>query len=42
MGLAKDFTGNYQSGLLTLAIPAIAGAAVVLFMRSQAIRTGKE
>jgi ACS family tartrate transporter-like MFS transporter len=41
MGLAKDFTGNYQSGLLTLAIPAIAGAAVVLFMRSQAIRTGK-
>jgi ACS family tartrate transporter-like MFS transporter len=42
MGLAKDFTGNYQSGLLTLAIPAIAGAAVVLFMRSQAIRTAKE
>jgi ACS family tartrate transporter-like MFS transporter len=42
MGRAKDFTGNYQSGLLTLAIPAIAGAAIVLVMRSQAIRTGKE
>src|ERR1700693_559119 len=38
MGLAKDFTGNYQSGLLTLAVPAIAGAAIVLYMRHQAIR----
>ena len=33
MGRAKDFTGNYQSGLLTLAIPAIAGAVIVLVMR---------
>ena len=33
MGRAKDFTGNYQTGLLTLAIPAFAGAAIVLFMR---------
>jgi len=40
MGRAKDFTGNYQTGLLTLAVPAFAGAAILLFMRHQAIRTG--
>jgi MFS transporter, ACS family, tartrate transporter len=39
MGRAKDFTGNYQTGLLTLAIPAIAGAAILLFMRHQAMRS---
>ena len=33
MGRAKDFTGNYQTGLLTLAVPAFAGAAILLFMR---------
>jgi ACS family tartrate transporter-like MFS transporter len=33
MGRAKDFTGNYQTGLLTLAIPAFAGTAIALFMR---------
>ena len=38
MGRAKDFTGNYQTGLLTLAIPAIAGAGILLVMRNQAIR----
>jgi ACS family tartrate transporter-like MFS transporter len=36
MGRAKDFTGNYQTGLLTLAIPAFAGAAILLFMRHRA------
>jgi MFS transporter, ACS family, tartrate transporter len=36
MGLAKDFTGNYQTGLLTLAIPSLAGAAIVLVMRHKA------
>jgi MFS transporter, ACS family, tartrate transporter len=35
MGRAKDFTGNYQTGLLTLAVPAFAGAAILLFMRQQ-------
>jgi MFS transporter, ACS family, tartrate transporter len=39
MGRAKDFTGNYQSGLLTLAVPTIAGAAIVLVMRHQAIKS---
>jgi ACS family tartrate transporter-like MFS transporter len=38
MGLAKDFTGNYQSGLLTLAVPSIASAGIALFMRRQAMR----
>ena len=38
MGRARDFTGNYQAGLLTLAVPAIAGAAILLVMRRQAIR----
>jgi MFS transporter, ACS family, tartrate transporter len=36
MGRAKDFTGNYQGGLLTLAVPTIAGAAIVLVMRRNA------
>jgi ACS family tartrate transporter-like MFS transporter len=37
MGLAKDFTGNYQRGLLTLAIPSFAAAAILLNMRRQVI-----
>jgi len=32
MGLAKDWTGNYQSGLLTMAAPELVGAAIVLHM----------
>jgi MFS transporter, ACS family, tartrate transporter len=35
MGRAKDLTGNYQAGLLTLAIPAFAGVAILLVMRRQ-------
>lgn len=41
MGRAKDFTGNYQTGLLTLAIPAVVGAAIVLYMRHKVIH-GRE
>jgi MFS transporter, ACS family, tartrate transporter len=41
MGRAKDFTGNYQSGLLTLALPAIAGVGILLFMRHQSIGVRK-
>jgi MFS transporter, ACS family, tartrate transporter len=33
MGLAKDFTGNYKTGLLTLAVPTICGGVIVLLMR---------
>jgi MFS transporter, ACS family, tartrate transporter len=40
MGLAKDYTGAYQPGLLMLVIPSLVGAATVLMMRSQS-RTGK-
>jgi ACS family tartrate transporter-like MFS transporter len=36
MGRAKDFTGNYQTGLVTLAIPAFAATAIALFMRTRA------
>ena len=36
MGLAKDWTGNYQSGLLTMAAPELIGAAIVLHMWNQA------
>src|SRR5579864_550413 len=39
MGRARDFTGNYQSGLLTLAVPAIAGAAILLVMRHRVARS---
>src|SRR5580700_4079366 len=37
MGRAKDFTGNYRTGLFTLAIPALAGVAILIYMRHQAI-----
>ncbi len=39
MGLAKDWTGNYQTGLLTLALPTLAGAGIVLYMRHQTIHS---
>ncbi|HEX4642160.1 MAG TPA: MFS transporter [Candidatus Acidoferrales bacterium] len=39
MGLAKDFTGNYQRGLLTLAIPSFTAAAILLYMRSQILKS---
>jgi MFS transporter, ACS family, tartrate transporter len=33
MGLAKDFTGSYQPGLLMLVIPGMVGAAIIFMMR---------
>ena len=38
MGLAKDMTGDYQHGLLTLTIPSVAAAGIVLWMRRVARR----
>jgi MFS transporter, ACS family, tartrate transporter len=38
MGYAKDLTGNYQRGLLTLAIPALLCALLTLWMRHVALR----
>jgi MFS transporter, ACS family, tartrate transporter len=35
MGLAKDFTGSYQPGLLMLVIPTLVAATMVLMMRLQ-------
>ena len=37
MGLAKDFTGDYQRGLLTLTIPSFAAAAI-MFAMSRSLR----
>ena len=33
MGIAKDLTGDYQRGLLTLTVPALLAAAIILWMR---------
>ena len=38
MGLAKDFTGDYQRGLLTLTVPNLIAAAILLHMRRNSIR----
>src|SRR5271155_1460902 len=38
MGLAKDFTGDYQRGLLTLTIPAVAAAAIMFAMSRNAAK----
>ncbi len=38
MGLMKDLTGNYQRGLITLAIPGLASAAIMLAVRGGAQR----
>ena len=39
MGIAKDFTGNHQRGLLTLSVPMLAAAGIMLYMRYRAHRT---
>jgi MFS transporter, ACS family, tartrate transporter len=36
MGIAKDLTGDYQRGLLTLTLPAFGAAAITLWMRRAA------
>jgi MFS transporter, ACS family, tartrate transporter len=35
MGLAKDFTGSYQPGLLMLVLPSLVAASTVFMMRFQ-------
>jgi ACS family tartrate transporter-like MFS transporter len=39
MGLAKDFTGSYQRGLLMLIIPSTIAASTIFLMRSRCIQT---
>ncbi len=36
MGFAKDLTGNYQRGLITLSFPMLLAAGIMLYMRYQA------
>jgi ACS family tartrate transporter-like MFS transporter len=36
MGLARDLTGNYQRGLLTMTAPLLLAAAIMLHLRRQA------
>ncbi len=36
MGLAKDLTGDYQRGLVTLSLPLLIGAGILLSMRRHA------
>ncbi len=38
MGIAKDMTGDYQHGILTLTVPSLAAASIVLWMRRVARR----
>lgn len=33
LGIAHDLTGSYQRGLLTLAVPALVGSAIILVIR---------
>jgi len=39
IGMARDFTGNYQRGLLTLSIPMLAAAGIMLYMRRQSLHS---
>jgi ACS family tartrate transporter-like MFS transporter len=39
MGFARDLTGNYQRGLLTMTAPMFAAAAIMLYLRRQASLT---
>jgi ACS family tartrate transporter-like MFS transporter len=39
MGIAKDLTGTYQRGLLTLSFPMLAAAGIMFYMRQQSLRS---
>jgi len=39
MGIAKDLTGNYRRGLLTMAVPMLVGAGTMLYLRWQSNQT---
>ena len=38
MGIAKDLTGNYRRGLLTMVAPMLIGAGIMLYLRWQSQR----
>jgi MFS transporter, ACS family, tartrate transporter len=35
MGIAKDLTGNYRRGLLTMVVPMLIGAGIMFYLRRQ-------
>jgi MFS transporter, ACS family, tartrate transporter len=39
MGIAKDLTGNYRRGLLTMAVPMLVGAGIMFYLRWQSRQT---
>ncbi len=39
IGIARDLTGNHQRGLLTLSIPIVAAAGIMLYMRRQSLQS---
>jgi ACS family tartrate transporter-like MFS transporter len=39
MGIAKDLTGNNRRGLLTMAVPMLIGAGIMVYLRRQARQT---
>jgi ACS family tartrate transporter-like MFS transporter len=39
MGVAKDLTGNHRRGLLTLCVPMLAAAGIMVYMRQQSLRS---
>jgi ACS family tartrate transporter-like MFS transporter len=41
MGFARDLTGNNQRGLLTMTVPMVAAAAIMLYLRRQATLTNR-
>jgi len=38
MGIAKDLTGDYQHGLLTLTVPSLIAAGIMLWLRRNSLR----
>jgi ACS family tartrate transporter-like MFS transporter len=42
MGVAKDLTGNYRRGLLTMAVPMLIGSGIMLYLRRQSHQTASQ
>jgi uncharacterized membrane protein YeaQ/YmgE (transglycosylase-associated protein family) len=38
MGIAKDLTGDYRRGLLTMAAPMLVGAGIMFYLRWRSLR----
>jgi len=39
MGIAKDLTGDYRRGLLTMAAPMLVGAGIMFYLRWRSLQT---